>query len=196
MHTTDDHTRFLQAPLSVLVHLAELPQHRHAGWLLLAAAVAGRGCSDDAVALSASMPVASVWAVLPSMLDRCLRVTALLTAKTISEPGSLVCQLAAVDRFAGLISYITGYLVKLSVRQFLAGDVGQERLSLVTRILKAGELVTDSVAVEAVVITDIEVIACHGQSGGPGWGTRLPTVSEPKSCKTIFDAGINYNVSQ
>ena len=70
--------------------------------------------------------------------------------------------------------------MKLSIRQFLAGDVGQERLSLVPRILEAGELVTDGVAMKPVTITDVEIIACHVQSGGPGQGTRLPTASEPR----------------
>jgi hypothetical protein len=47
----------------------------------MAAAVEGKGCSDDAGARDASMPVVAVRDVLPSMLDRCLHVPALLTAR-------------------------------------------------------------------------------------------------------------------
>jgi hypothetical protein len=81
-----DHIRFLRALLSAVTNLDELPHPRHAGQLLLAAAVEGKGCSDDAVARAASMPVAIVRDVLPSMLDRCLHVPALLTAKTNRDP--------------------------------------------------------------------------------------------------------------
>ena len=83
---TDDHTRLLRALLTAVVDLDELPHPRHAGRVLLAAAVAGRGCSDDAVALNASMPVADVRAVLPSMVDRCLHVPALLTFTVNRHP--------------------------------------------------------------------------------------------------------------
>ena len=54
----------------------------------MASAVAGTGCSDDAVARAALMPVAAVREVLPSMLDRCLHVLALLKAKANrTRPG-------------------------------------------------------------------------------------------------------------
>lgn len=46
----DDHTRLLWAVLTAVVDLNELPHPRHAGRVLLAAAVAGSGVSDDAVA--------------------------------------------------------------------------------------------------------------------------------------------------
>lgn len=48
-----DHTRLLRALLSAVTDLDELPHPRHAGRVLLAAAVEGKGCSDDAVARAA-----------------------------------------------------------------------------------------------------------------------------------------------
>ena len=86
MATTDDHTRLLRALLSAVTDLDELPHPRHAGRVLLAAAVEGKGCSDDAVARAVSMPVAVVRDVLPSMLDRCLHVPALLKATVNRHP--------------------------------------------------------------------------------------------------------------
>ena len=83
----DDHTRLLRAFLSAVTDLDELPHPRHAGRLLLAAAVEGKACSDDTVARAASMPVAIVRDVLPTMLDRCLHVPALLTAKANRTPA-------------------------------------------------------------------------------------------------------------
>jgi hypothetical protein len=82
-----DHTRILRALLTAVMDLDELPHSRHAGRVLLAAAVAGKSCSDDAVARVASMPVAAVRVVLPMMLDRCLHVPALLTAKANRTPA-------------------------------------------------------------------------------------------------------------
>ena len=67
--------------LTAVVDLDELPHLRHAGRVLLAAHVEGKGCTDDAVARAASMPVTAVRDVLPSMLDPCLHVPALLGAK-------------------------------------------------------------------------------------------------------------------
>ena len=87
MPTNDDQTRLLRALLSAVTDLDELPHPRHAGRVLLAAAVAGKSCSDDAVARVASMPVAAVRDVLPSMLDRCLHVPALFTAKANRTPA-------------------------------------------------------------------------------------------------------------
>lgn len=55
--TDGKYTRLLRALLSAVVDLDELPHQRHAGRVLLAAAVAGPGCSDDAVARAASLPV-------------------------------------------------------------------------------------------------------------------------------------------
>ena len=49
MTMADDQTRLLRALLSAVTDLDELPHPRHAGRLLLAAAVEGKGCSDDAV---------------------------------------------------------------------------------------------------------------------------------------------------
>ena len=69
-----------------MTDLDELPHPWHAGRVLLAAAVEGKGCSDDAVARAASMPVAAVRDVLPSMLDRCLHVPALLKATVNRHP--------------------------------------------------------------------------------------------------------------
>ena len=87
MGSTDDHTRLLRALLSAVVDLDELPHPRHTGRVLLAAAVAGKSCSDDAVARSASMPVDAVRAIIPAMVDRCLHVPALLTAKANRTPA-------------------------------------------------------------------------------------------------------------
>jgi hypothetical protein len=81
MASTDNYTRLLRALLSAVMDLDGLPHPRHTGRLLLAAAVEGKGCSDDAVARAASMPVDKEREVLPAMLDRCLHVPALLTAK-------------------------------------------------------------------------------------------------------------------
>jgi hypothetical protein len=84
--TDSDHTRLLHALLTAVVDLDELPHPRHAGRVLLAAAVAGKSCSDDAVARAASRPVAAVREVLPTMLDRCLHVPALLKATVNRHP--------------------------------------------------------------------------------------------------------------
>ena len=83
----DDHTQLLRAMLTVVVDLDELPHPRHAGRVLLATAVAGKSCSDDAVARAASMPVAVVREIIPTMLDRCLHVPALLAAKANRTPA-------------------------------------------------------------------------------------------------------------
>jgi hypothetical protein len=85
-----DHTRLLRALLSAVTNLDELPHPRHAGRLLLAAAVQGKGCSDDVVARVASMSVGAVRDVLPSMLDRYLHVPALLTAKVNRTPAGVL----------------------------------------------------------------------------------------------------------
>ena len=82
-----DYTRPLRALLTAVVVLDDLPHPRHAGRVLLAAAVEGKGCSDDAVARAASMPVAIVRDVLSTMLDRCLHVPALLVAKANHTPA-------------------------------------------------------------------------------------------------------------
>ena len=87
MASTDDHTRLLRALLTAFVELNELPHPRHAGRVLLAAAVAGKSCSDDTVARIASMPVDAVREIIPSMLDRCLHVPALLAAKANRTPA-------------------------------------------------------------------------------------------------------------
>ena len=77
----DDHTWALRGLLAAVSDLAEVPHAGPVGRVLLAVAVAGKGCSDDTVARSASMPVDAVREVLPSMLVRCLQVPPLLTAK-------------------------------------------------------------------------------------------------------------------
>ena len=53
----------------------------------MAAAVAGNGCSDDAVARAASMPVDAVREILPTMIERCLPVRAVLMAKANRTPA-------------------------------------------------------------------------------------------------------------
>ena len=57
---------------------------------MLAVAVAGKGCSDDAVARTASMPVELVRSVIPSMLERCQHVPALLVAKANRTPAGTI----------------------------------------------------------------------------------------------------------
>ena len=86
----DEHTRLLRGLLAAHTDLDVLPHAGPAGRVLLAAAVAGPGCSDDTVALNASLPVAAVREILPSMLERCQHVPALLTAKANIVPGYAV----------------------------------------------------------------------------------------------------------
>ena len=76
--TDDTHTKLLRGLLAAVTDLDVLPHAGPAGRVLLAAAVSGKGCSDDAVASNASMPVAAVREILPSMLERCQHVPALL----------------------------------------------------------------------------------------------------------------------
>ena len=83
MLTKDDQTRLLRALLSAVTDLDELPHPGPAGRVLLAAVVAGKSCSDDAVARAASMPVDAVREIIPALVDRCLHVPALLTAKVL-----------------------------------------------------------------------------------------------------------------
>ena len=111
--TDSDHTRFLRALLTAVVDLDELPHPRHAGRLLLAAAVAGTGCSDDAVARAASMPVAIVREVLPSMLDRCLHVPALVTAKENRTPaGTLYTGIRLTGEGQRRVLLMRDYLIR------------------------------------------------------------------------------------
>ena len=83
----DEHTRLLRGLLAAHTDLDVLPHAGPAGRVMLAAAVAGPGCSDNAVALNASMPVAAVREILPSMLEQCQHVPALLTAKANRTPA-------------------------------------------------------------------------------------------------------------
>ena len=82
----DSRTKFLRGLLAAVTDLDVLPHAGPAGRVMLAAAVAGKGCSDDALALAASMPVAAVREILPSMMERCQHVPALLAAKVIRHP--------------------------------------------------------------------------------------------------------------
>ena len=84
--TDDEPTRLLRGLLSAHTDLDVLPHAGPAGRVMLAAAVAGKGCSDDAVARAASMPVDAVRHIIPTMLDRCLHVPALLTTKANRTP--------------------------------------------------------------------------------------------------------------
>ena len=84
--TDDEPTRLLRGLLSAHTDLDVLPHAGPAGRVMLAAAVAGKGCSDDAVARAASMQVDAVRDIIPTMLDRCLHVPALLTAKANRTP--------------------------------------------------------------------------------------------------------------
>ena len=79
-------TKFLRGLLAAFTNLDVLPHGGPAGRVMLAAAVAGRGCSDDAIALAASMPVAEVRKILPSMMERCQHVPPLLAAKVNRHP--------------------------------------------------------------------------------------------------------------
>ena len=79
-------TKLLRGLLAAVTDIDVLPHAGPAGRVMLAAAVAGKGCSDDAVALAASMPVAAVRELLPSMLERCQHVPALLAAKVNRHP--------------------------------------------------------------------------------------------------------------
>ena len=85
--TDSDQTRLLRALLTAFVELNELPHPRHAGRVLQAAAVAGRSCSDSVVARTVSLPIDAVREIIPSMVDRCLHVPALLVAKANRTPA-------------------------------------------------------------------------------------------------------------
>ena len=85
--TDGDHTRLLRALLTAVVDLDDLPHPGPAGRVLLAAAVAGKSCSDDAVARTTSLPVDAVREIIPTMLERCLHVPALLVAKANRTPA-------------------------------------------------------------------------------------------------------------
>ncbi len=52
MAATDDHTRLLRGLLAAVNDLDALPHESPVGRVMPAAAVAGRSCSDDAVALA------------------------------------------------------------------------------------------------------------------------------------------------
>ena len=87
----DDHTAVLRALMNVVTDLDELPHPRAAGRILLGAAVAGKGCSDDAVARTASMAIEAVRYVIPTMLDRRLHVPPLLVAEaTWASSGVMI----------------------------------------------------------------------------------------------------------
>ena len=84
--TDDAPTKLLRGLLAAVGNLNALPHGGPAGRVMLAAAVAGKGCSDDAIALAASMPVAEVREVIPSMLERCEHCPPLLVAKVNRHP--------------------------------------------------------------------------------------------------------------
>lgn len=86
----DEDLKVLHGLLNATVALSDLPHSGQVGRVLLAAAVAGRGCSDDAVARSASLPVAVVRDVIPTMLERCQHVPALLAAKANRTPAGTI----------------------------------------------------------------------------------------------------------
>ena len=74
-------TKIILGLLDATVALSELPHSGQVGRVMLAAAAAGNGCTDDAIALTASLPVSVVREIIPTMLERCLHVPPLLTAK-------------------------------------------------------------------------------------------------------------------
>ena len=113
MASTDDHTRLLRAMLTAVVDFDDLPHPRHAGRVLLAAAVASSGVSDDAVARAASMPVAAVREILPAMVDRCLHIPALLTAKANRTPaGTLYTGIRLTGEGQRRVLLMRDYLVR------------------------------------------------------------------------------------
>ena len=113
MATTDDYIRLLRALLTAMVALNELPHTRYAGRVLLASAVGGHGCADDTVARIACVPVETVREILPSMLDRCLHVPALLTAKANRTPaGTLYTGIRLTSEGQRRVLLIRDYVVR------------------------------------------------------------------------------------
>ena len=86
----NDNTKILHGLLNATVVLADLPHPGQVGRVLLGAAIAGRGCSDNMVAKVASLPVDVVRDVLPIMLERCRHVPALLVAKANRTPAGTI----------------------------------------------------------------------------------------------------------
>ena len=76
----NDDIKILHGLLNATVAIADLPHPGQVGRVLLAVAIAGRGCSDDMVAKVASLPVDVVRDAMPAMLERCRHVPALLVA--------------------------------------------------------------------------------------------------------------------
>ena len=83
-------TQRLHGLLAAVTDLDALPHAGPAGRVMLAAAVAGKGCSDDTIARLASMTVTAVREILPSMMERCQHVPALLAAKATLAPGGAI----------------------------------------------------------------------------------------------------------
>ncbi|RYB01447.1 hypothetical protein [Lichenibacterium ramalinae] len=112
----DDQTALLHGLLSAVVDLAELP-HPHpgpVGRVMLAASVAGRGCSDGAIARTASMPVTDVREVIPSMLDRCGHTPALLTAKVTRTPlGTTYTGIRLTGEATRRLQKLRDYLIRV-----------------------------------------------------------------------------------
>ena len=86
----NDDTKVLHGLLAATVALADLPHPGQVGRVLLGAAIAGRGCSDDMVAKVASLPIDVVRNVMPAMLERCQQVPALLVAKANRTPAGTI----------------------------------------------------------------------------------------------------------
>ena len=73
----------------------------------------GKGCSDDAVARAASMPVDALRNVLPSMLERCLHVPALLTAKANrTQAGTLYTGIRLAGEGQRRVLLLRDYVVR------------------------------------------------------------------------------------
>ena len=80
--TDDDHMKLLCGLLAAYTDLDVLPHTGPAGRVMLAAAVAGKGCSNNAIARAASMPVAAYpHAAIhhPTSVARCSGVWAAVT---------------------------------------------------------------------------------------------------------------------
>ena len=106
-----------------------------------------------------------------------MALTQLRHPRRIARP--LVRQLAAIDDPPRLVSHIACDDVQLTVRQFLAGDIGKQALGLLPRFFEAVELVAHLVAMETTPISDVEIIPSHVPSDRPGKGTRLPQAPVP-----------------
>ena len=108
-----DHTGLLRAMLTAVVDLEELPHPLTPAEVRTQRICWVASCSDDAVAHVASMPVDAVREVLPSMLDRCLHVPALLAAKANRTPaGTLYTGIRLTGEGQRRVLLLRDYIVR------------------------------------------------------------------------------------